>query len=229
MLRGDTSYIFSNSQNNLVVYGVPAFLQITNQFVDLSKNSSSDTIKLAFSIVAVDGNSSAIPDTATIIVEFSNSDGSQVARMQIEAKDSVYRFADNRYVVISKTLDELFYTTGQFSWRNVNTVKIYTSTTNDLLVTEKELTTNVATITTASAHGLSAGNYVKISGVDSTFNGVYEVSTIPTSTSFTYAKTATNVLSQIVVQNGKEEVPSNDFYIALVALRVDNVSTVNPL
>jgi hypothetical protein len=229
MLRGDTSYIFSNSENNLVVYGVPAFLQITNQFVDLSKNSSSDIMKLAFSIVAVDGNSSAIPDTATIIVEFSNSDGSQVARMQIEAKDSVYRFADNRYVVVAKTLDELFYTTGQFSWRNVNTVKAYVSTTNDLLVTEKALTTNVATITTASAHGLSAGNYVKISEVDSTFNGVYEVVSAPTSTTFTYAKTATNVSSQIVVPNGKAEVPSNDFYIALDALRVDNVSTVNPL
>ena len=229
MLRGDTSYIFSNNENNLEVYGVPAFLQITNQFVDLSKNSSSDVIKLAFSIVAVDGNSSSVPDTATIIVEFSNSDGSQVARMQIEVKDSVYRFADNRYIVVSKTLDELFYTTGQFSWRNVNTIKAYVAVTEDLLVTEKEIASNVATITTASSHGLLEGNYVKISGVDSTFNGVYEVTSTPTSTTFTYEKIADNVLEQIVVPNGKAEVPTNDFYVALDALRVDNISTVNPL
>jgi hypothetical protein len=229
MLRGDTSYIFSNNENNLEVYGVPAFLQITNQFVDLSKNSSSDVIKLAFSIVAVDGNSSSVPDTATIIVEFSNSDGSQVARMQIEVKDSVYRFADNRYIVVSKTLDELSYTTGQFSWRNVNTVKVYVAVTEDLLVTEKEIASNVATITTASSHGLLEGNYVKISGVDSTFNGVYEVTSTPTSTTFTYEKIADNVLEQIVVPNGKAEAPTNDFYVALDALRVDNISTVNPL
>jgi hypothetical protein len=229
MLRGDTSYIFLNNENNLEVYGVPAFLQITNQFVDLSKNSSSDVIKLAFSIVAVDGNSSSVPDTATIIVEFSNSDGSQVARMQIEVKDSVYRFADNRYIVVSKTLDELFYTTGQFSWRNVNTVKVYVAVTEDLLVTEKEIASNVATITTASSHGLLEGNYVKISGVDSTFNGVYEVTSTPTSTTFTYEKIADNVLEQIVVPNGKAEAPTNDFYVALDALRVDNISTVNPL
>lgn len=229
MLRGDTSFIFSNNENNLEVYGVPAFLQITNQFVDLSKNSSSDILKLAFSIVAVDGNSSAVPDTATIIVEFSNSDGSQLSRMQIQVKDSDYRFADNRYVVVSKTLDELFYTTGQFSWKNVNTVKAYVAITEDLLVTEKEITSNVATLTTASAHGLLEGNYVKVSGVDSTLNGVYEVTSTPTSTSFTYAKTATDVLSQQVVPNGKAEAPTNDFYVALDALRVDNVSTVNPL
>ena len=229
MLKGDTSYIFLNNENNLEIYGVPAFLQIPNQFVDLSKNSSSDVIKLAFSIVAVDGNSSAVPDTATIIVEFSNNDGSQVARMQIEVKDSVYRFADNRYIVVSKTLDELFYTTGQFSWRNVNTVKVYVAVTEDLLVTEKEIASNVATITTASSHGLLEGNYVKISGVDSTFNGVYEVTSTPTSTTFTYEKIADNVLEQIVVPNGKAEAPTNDFYVALDALRVDNISTVNPL
>jgi hypothetical protein len=229
MLKGDTSYIFANDENNLDIYGVPAFLQITNQRVDLSKNSSSDLIKLAFSIVAVDGNSSAVPDNAIVVVEFSNTDGSQLARMQIKARDSFYRFLGNRYVVASQTLGDLFYTTGQFSWRNVNTVKVYASTTNDLLVTEKQITDNVATITTASAHGLAQGNYVKISEVDSTFDGVYEIIDTPTSTTFTFAKEADNVLSQIVVPNGKVEVPTDDFYIALDALRVDNISTVNPL
>lgn len=229
MLKGDTSYIFENDQGNLAISGVPAFLQITNQRVDLTKNSAADLMKLAFSLVAVDGNSSAIPDTVKAIVEFSNTDGSQLARMQVDVKDSVYRFTDNRYLSVSKSLDELFYTTGQFSWRNVNTIKIYASATNDVLVTEKQLTDNVATITTASAHGLFVGNYVKISGVDSTFNGVYLVTDTPTSTTFTYDKEADDVLLQIVVPNGKAEVPNENFYIALDALRIDNISTVNPL
>ena len=228
LLKGDTSYIYSDG-TNLNISGEPAFLQITGQPLDLTKNSSSDLMKLAFSIVSVDGNSSNVPDAVNIIVEFSNSDGSQYARMQVEAKDSVYRFSTNRYIVASKRLDELFYTSGQFSWRNVSVIKTYVTAVENLLVTNKELATNVATITTASAHGLVEGNYVKISGVDSTFNGTYEVVDTPTSNTFTYAKTAGNVSSQTVVPNGLAEVPTNQFYVALDALRVDNVSTVNPV
>jgi len=228
LLKGDTSYIYSDG-TNLQISGEPGFLQITGQPTDLTKNSSSDLMKLAFSVISVDGNSSNVPDAVNIIIEFSNSDGSQYARMQVEAKDSVHRFASNRYIVATKRLDELAYTSGQFSWRNVSVIKAYVAAIENLLVTDKALTTNVATITTASAHGLVSGNYVKISGVDSTFNGTYEVVDTPTSNTFTYAKTATNVSSQTVVPNGKAEVPSNQFYVGLDALRVDNVSTVNPV
>jgi len=228
LLKGDTSYIYSDG-TSLQISGEPAFLQITGQPTDLTKNSSSDLMKLAFSVISVDGNSSNVPDAVNIIIEFSNSDGSQYARMQVEAKDSVYRFATNRYIVATKRLDELAYTSGQFSWRNVSVIKAYVAAVENLLVTDKALTGNVATITTASSHGLVAGNYVKISDVDSTFNGTYEVIDTPTSNTFTYAKTATNVSSQTVVPNGKAEVPSNQFYVGLDALRVDNVSTVNPV
>jgi hypothetical protein len=228
LLRGDTSYAYSNG-TNLEISGEPAFLQITGQPLDLTKNSSSDLMKLAFSVVSVDGSSSNVPDAVNIIIEFSNSDGSQYARMQVEAKDSVYRFATNRYIVASKRLDELFYTSGQFSWRNVSVIKAYVTAVENLLVTNKQITSNVATITTASAHGLVEGNYIKISGVDSTLNGTYEVLGTPTSNTFTYAKIADDVSSQIVVPNGLAEVPTNQFYVALDALRVDNVSTVNPV
>jgi hypothetical protein len=62
-------------------------------------------------------------------------------------------------------------------------------------VTNKALTTNVATITTASAHGLSAGDTVAVTGIDATFNGSYIIATIPTGTTFTYALVASNVTS----------------------------------
>ncbi|HBX8193678.1 TPA: hypothetical protein MIH46_19975 [Klebsiella pneumoniae] len=46
----------------------------------------------------------------------------------------------------------------------------------------------VATATTASAHGLTAGQYVKISGVaPAAYNGTVVVLTAPTATTFTYA------------------------------------------
>lgn len=62
-----------------------------------------------------------------------------------------------------------------------------------LTVTNKVLTTNVATITTSAAHGLFVGDTVKITGVDSTFNGTWAVATVPSTTTFTYTRTAANI------------------------------------
>jgi hypothetical protein len=62
-------------------------------------------------------------------------------------------------------------------------------------VTNKALTSNVATLTTSAAHGLAVGMEIEVTGVDATFNGTYTISTVPTTTTFTYAKTATNVTS----------------------------------
>ena len=62
-------------------------------------------------------------------------------------------------------------------------------------VTNKALTSNVATLTTTAAHGLAVGDYVTVAAVDSVFNGTFRVASVPTSTTFTYAKTNTNVTS----------------------------------
>ena len=70
-------------------------------------------------------------------------------------------------------------------------------------VSNKALTTNVATLTTSAAHGLAVGDSVWVEGVDSTFNGQYTVATVPTTTTFTYAKTASNVASTAVSPVGK--------------------------
>jgi hypothetical protein len=64
-----------------------------------------------------------------------------------------------------------------------------------LTVSNKALTSNVATITTSAAHGLFVGDTVKITGVDTTFNGTWAIATVPSTTTFTYARTASNVTS----------------------------------
>ena len=90
-------------------------------------------------------------------------------------------------------------------WSNVNGVllhdeydvdKIYPAIT--VSITNKALTTNVATLTTSAAHGLTVGMTITITGVDATFNGEYRITTVPTTTTFTYAKVATNVTSTSV-------------------------------
>jgi hypothetical protein len=69
-------------------------------------------------------------------------------------------------------------------------------------ITNKALTTNVATLTTSAAHGLCIGMQIVITGVDATFNGEYRITSVPTTTTFTYAKTATNVTSTPVSPAG---------------------------
>jgi hypothetical protein len=65
-------------------------------------------------------------------------------------------------------------------------------------INNKALTSNVATLTTTAAHGLAVGMQINITGVDATFNGEYRVKAVPTSTTFTYDKTASNVTSTAV-------------------------------
>ena len=83
--------------------------------------------------------------------------------------------------------------------------------TKGTLITNKALTTNVATLTTSTAHGLVVGDVVWIEGVDSTFNSTtatYTVASVPTTTTFTYAKTAGNVASTAVSSaNAKVQSP----------------------
>ena len=65
-------------------------------------------------------------------------------------------------------------------------------------INNKALISNVATLTTTVAHGLSTGMQITITGVDATFNGEYRITGVPTTTTFTYAKTASNVTSTAV-------------------------------
>jgi hypothetical protein len=59
-----------------------------------------------------------------------------------------------------------------------------------------ELTSNVATITTTAAHGLTAGAEIVLSGMtNTTFNGTYTVVSAPTTTTLTFNRTSADVPS----------------------------------
>lgn len=59
-------------------------------------------------------------------------------------------------------------------------------------ITNKVLTSNVATLTTSATHALTVGTTVKVKDVDTTFNGTYVVTAV-TSNTFSYVCIATNV------------------------------------
>ena len=79
--------------------------------------------------------------------------------------------------------------------RVLNGLNLSTGISTTISVTNKALTSNVATLTTSAAHGLGVGQVVTITGVDSTFNGTYTITVVGTSTTFSYAKTASDVAS----------------------------------
>lgn len=75
-------------------------------------------------------------------------------------------------------------------------------------VTNVELSSNVATITTSAAHTFEAGDSVVVAGLtNSTLNGTYTITGTPTTTTFTYAKTASDITS--TADSGTADVAAN--------------------
>lgn len=88
----------------------------------------------------------------------------------------------------------------------VGDTTIYNAATDDLLtivdplrgaetrtVTNKVLASNVVTLTFSANHTIVAGDTVTVSGIDSTFNGEYEVTNVPAANQIRYLVTADNV------------------------------------
>ena len=232
LLKSNSSEIFTtllSEDSPLEIQEGSESLQLNGTTVDLSKNSISDIMKVAFSIVSITGGSVSVPDFARVVVEFANADNSQVAQMQINASNDKLNFSENRYIVGEKRLDELSYSAGgQFSWKNVSVIRVYASASDRLSVTNKVASGGEATITTASSHNLAVGEHVSMFNVDPLLDGNWQVSAIVSPTSFKF-ETIETVSSSVVDPNGILDVASKEYFIALDALRVDNVSTVNPL
>lgn len=227
MLRGNTSHLSSNG-TTFTVGSNPKLLQLTGQSINFSKNSPSDIIKVAFSIVSVTGNSSVYPDEVRVLVEFSSTDGTQYARFNGEATHSLYNFSTNRYMVLSKRLDELSYSP-TFSWEAMSNVKIYVSALYNLTITNKQASATEVTLTTSAAHNLFPGDTVLVAGIDSRCNGQFTVLATPTGTTFTYTNPGAVLGSTVVSPGVVIEASSSKYFIALDAIRFDNIGTINPL
>jgi hypothetical protein len=129
VMRGDSS-TFTGSAGSLV--GAGNFIQLSGTSMDLSKYSTSDELRLAFSVLNKDGNDADI-DTSKIavriLVEFlASTVPSAYARMEARVDhvndDSASDFDVNRYFVVNKELKDINITQG-FPWKSVDTIKVY--------------------------------------------------------------------------------------------------------
>ena len=152
----------SIATTHLIVNSGSYHIHLTGANINLDRNSPSDLLKLAFSVINKDGGGLDTPDTVRILVDFASTDiagEGEFARFEVDITNGTaagqYDLNTNRYVVIEKELQELYKSSG-FTWEAVNVVKIYTC----------------------------------------------------------------------VIDSGS---PSNNFYISLDAIRLDNVGTPNPL
>lgn len=226
MLRGNTSYL-SSSVGVFSIGSSADFLQLTGQNVNFSKNSTSDLIKIAFSIVSVNGNSVAYPDRVRVLIEFADSTGLQYARFNGEVANSQYYFSNNRYMVVEKRLDQLTYSS-TFNWEAVSVVKIYVSAINNYTITTRAYSAPYVTLTTSTTHNLQAGDIVNISGVGSGYDGQFVVYDTPLTNTFRYTP-ATTPIAGATGLSVPIEAASSQYFIALDAIRFDNVGTINPL
>jgi hypothetical protein len=153
LMRGDSSSL-TYSGSNLTSLG-GKHIVYPNNITSFSQNSPIDELRLAFSLITK-SSTSDVPDRINMVVNFSNSDGSQYARMESVllngTDDGEYDFTANRYFVISKQLQELS-TSANFNWDIVTQVQIYanvidgsTTSSNYYVALDALRLENVATV-----------------------------------------------------------------------------------
>jgi hypothetical protein len=74
----------------------------------------------------------------------------------------------------------------------------FTLSTGAFTVTNKALTSNVATLTTSAVHGYAVGDVVTVNNVGDPFDGTYTISVVGSTTTFGYVRTKPNVSSVAV-------------------------------
>jgi hypothetical protein len=131
LMRGDDATL-TVSGGHFVIGAGSNHIHYTRPSANFSQNSPTDELRLAFSVINKDGDSALAPDTVRVLVDFSSTDdgSGEYARFEAEIVNGTgtgeYDLDENRYVVISKQLQEL-YTSANFTWNAVTVAKIYVS------------------------------------------------------------------------------------------------------
>jgi hypothetical protein len=118
------------------------YLKLTGTSINLNKNAPTDKLKVAFSVINKNGDTGTeIPDNVKILIQFGSSSNSAIyANMQVDlsagTSSGQHDFINNRYVVVTQELQQLFYKPG-FSWGLVDEIRIYTSVTDLGAISDK--------------------------------------------------------------------------------------------
>lgn len=211
-------------------------IHLAGTSLNLSKNSAEDELRLAFSIINKDETFPLDPSKVYVMLKFSPEEDvvntENFAKFQVNLNSG---FDTNRYIIATNKLGELV-KGAAFSWGAVSLIRAYVSVFNAVNVTYREYDTetNTATITTEQPHGMTIGSPVTVAlnaGTNNLyFNGNFYINDVPSETTFTYhfvTSHGSDIASAACT--GTAEGPTSNFFVALDALRLENVSTLNPL
>ena len=201
-------------------------IHLTGTNPGLDRNSLKDDLRLAFSVIDQKQIQSESINRVRIMVEFSSTDSddpTNFARYYVDKDGS--EFNTNRYHVVPMLLQNLRKSTG-FTWNTINVTKVYASVFGSIAAVQKEVSSNVATVTTQEDHGFSVGDSVSISGLGAPYDGDQLITGASGSTiSFP-------VVSADEAQTGDSGTvvgPSSKFLVALDGLRMENNTAESPI
>ena len=129
MVAGDTTYL----DENFTISASSNYLENSNISFDLSRNSTTDKIKLAFSLISKIYDDNNSPTKVRISLHFINNipnteEESPKAVLNIEVDETDFDLEEgsNRYIVIEKQISDLT-KDPTFSFANINYIKIFVS------------------------------------------------------------------------------------------------------
>lgn len=176
-ISGDSSTITVDSSGLMQPSSDSNYIRLDETSVDFTKNSPTDELRLAFSVVSKVANSLTIPDNVKILLEFSHTgpnSSQEYAKFQVDIDDISYaegtaedtnNFTTNRYIVSHKTFQELK-KSANFSWSDASVAKIYASVIKDNLPSDSFYVCLDAlrvenTTSTNSLYGLTGYSVIK--------------------------------------------------------------------
>lgn len=129
MMAGDSGNLTVQDGHVVVDTETSDHIHLTGAILDFNKNAPTDELKFAFSVANKDGQSTAIPESVRVLINFSSTDvygTGEYAKFEAILNADDYDFENNRYFVITRKLEELIKSNG-FTWANVDVVQIFVS------------------------------------------------------------------------------------------------------
>ena len=129
LISGSSTYI----DEEFEIIENASYLENSAINFDLSRNSTRDKIKLAFSLLSTDFNNNSNPDNVRIVIQFINNISNinqespkAILNIGLSSEDFDINDGVNRYVVVEKQLSDLIQD-DNFSFANINYIKIFVS------------------------------------------------------------------------------------------------------
>jgi hypothetical protein len=227
------------------------YIQLSNFSLDLSKNSSIDRIKIAYSLINKLSTPSTIPKSLNIMLQFVTTDGNSAKYHYRVTNNSTIVSSTNRYNVLSLPIGQTNIVSSVGTIGTVTGTPIGSPTTWTATISNMKSTSNLSvgdTIAATTGTGsLGSGTVTVKSIIDSTSitvssNAVFTAGTITdiknNNILLYVSQTAgfdwKNVKS-LKIYAGIENAPTyagtaiTDYSIALDSIRFENKSNTNPL